>query len=85
MKQKINNLVETFGEPTIEVVSELFLEGTAGALIPGLTSVLGNIRTKRLERNLMVFSSHKLITKTMWNQWGKAFIKCLKKNYYKEN
>ncbi len=55
MKQKINNLVETFGEPTIEVVSELFLEGTAGALIPGLTSVLGNIRTKRLERNLMVF------------------------------
>lgn len=55
MKQKITNLAETFGEPTIEVVSELFLEGTAGALIPGLTSILGNIRSKRLERNLMIF------------------------------
>lgn len=55
MKNKITNITEVFGEPTIEVVSELFLEGTAGALIPGLTSVLGNIRTKRLERNLMLF------------------------------
>lgn len=55
MRQKITNLAETFGEPTIEVVSELFLEGTAGALIPGLSSVLGNIRNKRLERNLMIF------------------------------
>ena len=55
MNKKIINIAETFGEPTIEVVSELFLEGTAGALIPGLSSVLGNIRNKRLERNLMIF------------------------------
>lgn len=55
MSKKINSILETFGEPTIEIVSELFLEGTAGALIPGLTSVLGNIRNKRLERNLMIF------------------------------
>lgn len=55
MKKKIFDIAETFGEPTIEVVSELFLEGIAGTLIPGLTSVIGNFRNKRFERNLMKF------------------------------
>jgi|LGVF01.2.fsa_nt_gb hypothetical protein len=45
-------LVETYGEPAVEVVSELLLEGVAGAIIPGFTSVVMNVKQKRYERNI---------------------------------
>lgn len=46
------DLVETYGEPAVEVVSELLLEGVAGAIIPGFTSVVMNVKQKRYERNI---------------------------------
>ncbi|QUH26139.1 hypothetical protein HZR23_10590 [Serpentinicella alkaliphila] len=45
-------LIEIYGEPAVEVVSELFLEGAAGAIIPGFTAVISNIKQKRYERNI---------------------------------
>ena len=45
-------LIETYGEPAVVVVAELFLEGAAGAIIPGFTSVVTNIKQKRFERNI---------------------------------
>ncbi|MCC5910859.1 MAG: hypothetical protein JJT76_10525 [Clostridiaceae bacterium] len=45
-------LIEIYGEPAVAVVSELFLEGAAGAIIPGFTAVISNIKQKRYERNI---------------------------------
>ena len=53
MKEKITNLAETFGEPTIEVVSELFLEGTAGALILGLSLIVSSQRPSELSKTIL--------------------------------
>ena len=51
-KENKLELIETYGEPAVEIVSELLLEGVAGAIIPGFTSVVMNVKQKRYERNI---------------------------------
>ncbi|SDY93027.1 hypothetical protein [Tindallia californiensis] len=51
-KNDRSELIEIYGEPAVKVVSELFLEGMAGAIIPGFTAVISNIKQKRYERNI---------------------------------
>lgn len=54
-KKSIKDYVEQYGEPTINIVSDLFVEGTVGALIPGVTSFLFAVRSRRLEDNMNLF------------------------------
>lgn len=48
-KDKIKDYLTDYCEPTVELVSELFIEETAGAIIPGVTSF---IRENHGVRNL---------------------------------
>lgn len=48
-------LIDTYGEPTVEMISELFIEGVAGAIIPGVTSFITASRTRRIEKNMNIF------------------------------
>lgn len=52
---KGKDYLETYGEPTIGLITDLFVEGTAGALIPGVTSFIVATRTRRLEKNMQIF------------------------------
>lgn len=52
---KAKEYLETYGESTVELVTDLFVEGTAGALIPGVTSFIVAARTRRLEKNMQIF------------------------------
>ena len=47
--------IETYGQPTVEIVSGLFVEGFAGALILGVTSFISAARGRRLEKNMEIF------------------------------
>lgn len=51
-KEKLLNSIDTYGEPVVGVVTELFLEGTLGAVVPGFTSIYTNLKQKRFEKNI---------------------------------
>ncbi len=55
INEKVMEYADTYGEATVEVVSELLLEGVAGALIPGVTSFISAARTRRIEKNMKRF------------------------------
>lgn len=47
--------IDSYGELTVHMISELFIEGVAGAIIPGVTSFIVAARTRRLEKNMKIF------------------------------
>lgn len=54
-KRKVVDLVEVFGEPAVEIASELFFDGAQivlGSAIPGAASIFMNIKQKRFEKNI---------------------------------
>jgi hypothetical protein len=53
--KEVKDYIETYGQPTVEIVSGLFVEGFAGALIPGVTSFISAARGRRLEKNMEIF------------------------------
>lgn len=55
VKRKIGDLVEVFGEPAVEIASELIFDGAQivlGTAIPGAASIFMNIKQKRFEKNI---------------------------------
>jgi hypothetical protein len=85
--KEVKDYIETYGQPTVEIVSGLFVEGFAGALIPGVTSFISAARGRRLEKNMEIFmnqiSNDIYELKTLFNELdskGKENFK----NYFSE-
>lgn len=52
LKDKIKDLVSAAKGPTLEIVSDVFLDGTVGALIPGVGNVILSYKQNRMERRI---------------------------------
>lgn len=39
-KKKVEDIFEIAAQPTVDIVSSMFLEGLAGTVAPGVTSVM---------------------------------------------
>jgi hypothetical protein len=52
-KEKAKEIIDVGTEGGVSTLSEIFLEGAVGAVIPGSTSVIFNYKQKRMEKNLL--------------------------------
>jgi hypothetical protein len=55
IKKRAIDIFEVIAEPTVDVVSSMFLEGIAGTFVPGVASVVLGYKQKRQERMLEKF------------------------------
>lgn len=51
--QKLKKKADTYTETGVDILSEVFLDGTIGALVPGASSAIFAYKTKRMEQNLI--------------------------------
>ncbi|PWW26631.1 hypothetical protein DFO73_110205 [Cytobacillus oceanisediminis] len=54
-KDKAKEIIGVSGEGGISTISEVFLEGALGAVIPGASSIIFSYKQKRMEENLLLF------------------------------
>ncbi|MCC3359413.1 hypothetical protein [Bacillus sp. REN16] len=53
LRERAKEIIDVTSEGGISTVSEVFLDGALGAVVPGATSVIFSYRQKRLEDNLL--------------------------------
>ncbi|UYZ01177.1 hypothetical protein OJ967_12150 [Peribacillus frigoritolerans] len=54
-KEKAKEIIDVSTEGSASTISEIFLEGALGAVVPGATSVVFSYKQKRMEKNLLRF------------------------------
>lgn len=52
LKNKIKDMTNTTITPTLEIVSEVFLDGTTGAVVPGVGNAILSYKQNRMERRI---------------------------------
>ena len=55
IKKKVEDIFDIAAQPTVDVVSSIFLEGLVGSIVPGVTSAMMAYKQKRSERMLEKF------------------------------
>lgn len=55
IKKKVEDIFDIAAQPTVDIVSSIFLEGLAGSIVPGVTSAMLAYKQKRSERMLEKF------------------------------
>ena len=80
IKKKVEDIFDIAAQPTIDIVSSMFIEGFTGTLLPGVTSAMLAYKQKRAERMLERFM---IETKKRVNELEEKLIK-LEPEKYKE-
>lgn len=52
-REKAKEIIDVGTEEGVSAISEIFLEGALGAVIPGVTNVIFSYKQKRMEQNLL--------------------------------
>lgn len=55
IRKKVEDIFDIAAQPTVDIVSSIFLEGLAGSIVPGMTSAMLAYKQKRSERMLEKF------------------------------
>ena len=54
-KKKIEDIFDITAQPTVDIVSSMFLEGMVGSVVPGVTSAMLGYKQKRSEKMIEEF------------------------------
>lgn len=55
LRRKVEDIFDIAAQPTVDIVSSMFLEGVAGSVVPGVTSAMLAYKQKRSERMIEEF------------------------------
>lgn len=55
LKKKVEDIFDITAQPTVDIVSSMFLEGIVGSVVPGVTSAMLAYKQKRAEKMIEEF------------------------------